>query len=212
MRLAKQLDRLLEGLPPDWSEAALRLAVTDEGRLARTSVLLGPLAPGRRGQSLLFHARRGDSALPELVRRTLARLDEEGIRGHLELLGASETVAVEPDARPALAEAWDALVAGLPPDWSDVYAELELTSSDHLDPVALALAPLNPLRYGATPGFRFRCARRFGYGAAPGMVRRCLERLDERGFPGQLRILRALSGTRPVETQGPVWYLGGRVV
>ena len=74
------------------------------------------------------------------------------------------------------------------------------------------MAPLNPARYGDTPGFRFRCARRFGYGASPAMVRRCLARLDERGIPGELHILHALSDTKPVGTQGPVWYVGGKAV
>jgi hypothetical protein len=44
------------------------------------------------------------------------------------------------------------------------------------------------------------------------MTRRCLERLDEEGIPGQLRILRALSDTDPVYTQGPVWYVEGKAV
>ncbi len=101
---------------------------------------------------------------------------------------------------------------GASPDWSDVFAEIELTSSDHLEPGALALAPLNPARYGDSSGLRFRCARLFGYGASPGMVRRCLERLDERDIPGAISIVRALSDTKPVATQGPVWYIGGKVV
>ena len=42
------------------------------------------------------------------------------------------------------------------------------------------------------------------------MVRRCLERLDDEGISGQLRILRVLSDTDPVATQGPVWYVGGQ--
>jgi hypothetical protein len=119
---------------------------------------------------------------------------------------------VEPAAPAGLAESWDGALAELPADWSDIYAEIELTSSDHLDPAALALAPVNPARYGATPGFRFRCARRFGYGASPGMVRRCCARLDEQGFQGEITILRVLSDTRPVGSQGPVWYVGGKVV
>jgi hypothetical protein len=44
------------------------------------------------------------------------------------------------------------------------------------------------------------------------MVWRCLARLDEEGIPGQLRVVLALSDTRPVGTQGPVWYVGGRAV
>ena len=44
------------------------------------------------------------------------------------------------------------------------------------------------------------------------MVRRCLEHLDAEGIVGRVRILRALSDTRLVATQGPVWYVGGRAV
>jgi hypothetical protein len=44
------------------------------------------------------------------------------------------------------------------------------------------------------------------------MVRRCLERLDAEGIRGEIRVLRALSDTRPVATQGPVWYVEGKAV
>ena len=44
------------------------------------------------------------------------------------------------------------------------------------------------------------------------MVRRCLERVDARGIEGRLAIVHALSDTKPVGTQGPVWYVGGKVV
>ena len=67
-------------------------------------------------------------------------------------------------------------------------------------------------RFGGRPGFRFRVAQTFGYGAAPQMVRRCLERLDEGGIRGEVRVLHALSDTKPWSTQGPVWYVGGKPV
>jgi hypothetical protein len=44
------------------------------------------------------------------------------------------------------------------------------------------------------------------------MTRRCLERVDQEGIRGELRILRVLSDTHPVATQGPVWYVDGRSV
>ena len=103
-------------------------------------------------------------------------------------------------------------VAVLPPDWSDLYCEVELTSTDYLERAALLMAPANPARYGGKPGFRFRCSRVFGYGVDDAMARRCLARLDEGGIRGTFQILRALSDTHPVQTQGPVWYVGGRAV
>jgi hypothetical protein len=100
----------------------------------------------------------------------------------------------------------------LPPDWSDLYAEVELTSSDYIEPGALRLSPLNPTRPDARPLFRFRAARKFGYGASPEMLRRCLERLDEAGIAGALRILNVVSDSHPAKTQGPVWYAAGKVI
>ncbi len=114
--------------------------------------------------------------------------------------------------RTTLAERWQAALAALPADWSDLYAEVELRSSDQLNRAALLIAPLNPARHAGTMALRFRCARRFGYGASPEMARRCLERLDHEDIRGDVRILRALSDSRAVATQGPVWYIGGRSV
>jgi hypothetical protein len=214
VRLVDEWQRIEAGLPEGWSDVRLRLVVEDDAEADRAAALLGPLMPGRLGKEIRFFAgRHGAGPGLEAVRRLLRRLDEEGIEGALELVGTGAPAAAAAAARAAsLAEAWDAAVATLPDDWSDLYCELELRSSDHFDPAALATAPLNPARFGGTPGFRFRVAHRFGYGAAPEMARRCLARLDEAGIPGEVRILRALSDTKPVATQGPVWYVGGRAV
>jgi len=159
-----------------------------------------------------FTARRGAGLSPDLVERLLRRLDEERIRGTLELVGTGEAEQEPVTHRATLSGSWDAAIAALPPDWSDLYAEVELVSTDWLERGALLLAPVNPARYGGKPAFRFRVARQFGYGASPGMTRRCLERLDEEGIRGELLILRVLSSTDPVDTQGPVWYVEGRSV
>jgi hypothetical protein len=215
MRLVDQWREIQSGLPEDWGRAHLRLTLEGEGDGTRAAAVLAPVNPARRGNVLNFYAARDESAaLPELVTRLLQRLDREGFRGRLELVHADRSERRPPPAasRTTFLQQWDELVAGLPPDWSDVYAEVELTSTDHLDRAALLLAPVNPARHGGRPAFRFRVARRFGYGASPEMTRRCLERLDQDGIRGQVRILYALSNTKPVATQGPVWYVGGRVV
>ncbi len=59
---------------------------------------------------------------------------------------------------------------------------------------------------------RFRAARTFGYGASAQMTARCLERVDAEGIFGRLTILRVLSGTHNVDTQGPVWRVEGKAV
>jgi hypothetical protein len=213
MRLATQWRQILEALPAGWAGVRLALRVADQQSLDRAAALLGPLNPGLAGMEIrFFAAHRGSGPSPAAVGRALARLDEERISAELRVVGVVESGAAAAAARPSAVDAWDALLETLPADWSDLYCEVELTSSDHLEPAALALAPLNPARVDGAVGFRFRCARRFGYGAAPEMVSRCLERLDERSLPAEVRILVALSDTKPVGTQGPVWYIGGRAV
>jgi hypothetical protein len=217
VRLAAQWAEIRAGLPAELGEATLRLRLRDETQAARASALLAPLLAGRSGNEVRFTCSgRVGPRSEELVRRLLDRLDREGVWGELELGAHSDApapeVAQEADAEPPLAQQWEDALAALPPDWSDLLAEVELTSSDHLAPAALQLSPLNPARDGQRFAFRFRASRTFGYGAAEPMVRRCLERLDAEGIPGRGRILRVLSDTQPVGTQGPVWYVGGKVV
>jgi len=213
MRLAEQWTVIEKGLDPRWADARLVLTIDDASRRQRAAALLGPASPGVGGSSLSFHAARGGSGVgPEAVRRLLRRLDDEGIHGALDVVSTGEA-PVEPVAsRASLAAAWDDALASLPADWSDLLCEIELTSSDHIDHAALLMAPLNPIQGAGSPRFRFRCAQTFGYGAAPGMVRRCLARADERAIPGGVRVVRVLSDTQHVATQGPVWNIGGKAV
>ncbi|HXV57148.1 MAG TPA: hypothetical protein VD704_04700 [Gaiellaceae bacterium] len=216
MALAGRVDEIVRGLPRDWERARLELTIDDGAEADRAAVILAPATPGRSGRTFLLHV-GGGLASPTLARRVLSRLDEEGIRARLALVdhearAAAASGASAAPARERLSEAWDELVRRLPPDWTDLYAEVELDSTDYLDRGALLLAPVNPARYGGTSTFRFRAARSKGYGAAPGMARRSLERLDEEGIGGRLRALRVLSDSSSVFTQGPVWRVGGRSV
>lgn len=213
MGVVEQWNGIEKGLDPKWHDARLDLRVHDEARLGRAAALLAPAGPGRMGGAVRFYtARRGAGVGPEAVRRMLKRIDDEGIAATLTLVSSDEAPAEPVISRASLAAEWDAAIAVLPGDWSDLLCDLELTSSDHVERAALLLAPLNPIQGIGRPGFRFRCAHSFGYGASNGMVRRCLARLDEERIPGEVRILRALSDTHPVGTQGPVWRIGERSV
>jgi hypothetical protein len=213
MGLVEQWNRIESGLDPRWRDARLVLAVDDESRAERAAALLGPASPGRSARNIRFFVSRGGAGIgPEAARRFLGRIDEEAIAGTLELVSSDEAPPEPAISRPSLAAEWDAALVVIPSDWSDLLCEIELTSSDHFERAALLLAPLNPLHGEGVPGFRFRVAHSFGYGGSPGMVRRCLERLDEAGILGEVRILRVMSDTYPVGTQGPVWYVGGKAV
>jgi hypothetical protein len=211
VRVADQFSELESHLPADWADARLVLVVDDPGRAERAAALLAPLGPGRAGNQVQLTVSRQGSRV-ELLRRLLGRIDRERIRGRLELVTSSTRVPEPAEVRatwPALEEMWLSAVAALPEDWSDLYAQVELASSDFLDRGALLLAPVNPGRPDRGLAFKFRVARSFGYGASPDMTRRCLARLDEEEIKGRLAILWALSDTKAVATQGPVWYFEG---
>jgi hypothetical protein len=215
MRLVAQWGELESTLPEGWHEARIRIALEEPEERDRTAGLLAPLQPYRTDDgNLSFRvAVDGTGPTPEAVRRALERMDAARLHGVLAALGSSTRPAAAPaPSATTLLQSWNAALATLPEDWSDVLAEIELDSSDYLERAALRLAPLNPRRDGGRIALRFRCARRFGYGAARQMVERCLTRCDEEDIRGRVRILRALSDTYPVGTQGPVWQLDGRTV
>ena len=211
MRLVWQWVTLERDLPSDWSEVQLVLKVREQD-VAQAAALLGGANPLRGKDSIRLFVSRTGGLGPEALKRALLRLDRKDIAGTLELAGVEEAEPPPEEERRTLAQQWDEAVATLPPDWSDMLAEIRLRSSDYLEYAALLMAPANPTRPGTALVLQFRVARRFGYGVSPGMARRCFERLDEEGIGGELRVLRVLSDTEPVATQGPVWRVGGRAV
>lgn len=215
MALAKDWQDLEAELPEGWIDANLSLTVEDAAHTDRAVALLASLQPVRSGPNTIslriVHSGSGPGA--EALRRGLARLDAARLHGALWLGDVEELPpSLEAPAPPSLPASWDAALATVPGDWSDLLGEVELDSSDYLEPGALNMAPINPRRVGATLRLQFRSASRFGYGASPGMVRRCLERCDAAGMTGRVTVLRVLSDTHPVGTQGPVWQIDGRMV
>lgn len=205
-------------LPAGWSQARIRLEVADAPTCAEAATLLAPAQPYRAGPTELHFrsAHDGSAPSPDLVTRLLRRLDDAGIRGGLEISDVGATAPAEPPAagetEPALVDSWDRALAGLPPDWSDLLCELQLDSSDYVERAAVLCIQMNPRRVGTRNAFRFRTARTAGYGVSAQMARRCLERCDAEAIRGSVDVLRALSDTRLVATQGPVWQLAGKTV
>lgn len=215
MKLVDQWRLLEENLPAGWEEVRLTLTTESPGDLPRAAQVLSPVSVGRVGQELVFHVRRAGGAQgPDAARRLFARLDESRVwclLGETRVRTGVEAPQGEPDSA-SVAESWDAALAPLATDYTDLLCELELTSSDHLDRTALLCAPINPTRDPSRLAFVFRCAGRSGYGVSAGMARRCFERLDKEGIAGTTRVLRALSDLDNVGTQGAVWLVGGKVL
>jgi hypothetical protein len=213
MGLVEQWHRIRAELPEDWAEARLAVTVPRPDRRSRAAALLGPASPGRVGDDLRFVVHRsGQGVGPDRATSLLRNIDEEGIRAGLTLLDTAEREPAPEIVRESVADAWIGEVAKLPADWSDLLGEITLTSSDLVDRGALLLAPLNPTRLRGRSVLRFRVARRTGYGASPEMAQRSFERLDEANVPARLELLRVLSDTDNVGTQGAVWRVGGRAV
>jgi hypothetical protein len=148
------------------------------------------------------------------VKRLLGAVDAERIWATLRLEHCEERERrPEPHRVPALVEAFESALAPLPDDWSDLLCEVSVTSTDYLDRGALLFSALNPARSADDRhSFTFRLARVAGYGASPTMARRCFERCDAEGITGSVRVLRVLSSTHLVGTQGPSWIVGGKTL
>jgi len=219
MKLVDQWQAIEAEFPDGWEEVRVTLTTEQPDDLSRAAQVLGPINAGRVGSTLVFDVRRAPGPHgAQTARRLFGRLDEERTWCRIE---ASEAqVAAAPDEADAaaapgaasVAASWDAALAPLPSDWTDLLCELEIESSTLLDRTALLCAPLNPARSGSRLVFTFRCSGRSGYGASPSMTRRCFERLDHEGITGTTRVLRVLSDTDNVDTQGPVWLVGGKTL
>ena len=213
MSLVKQWRRIGSELPVGWAEARFGLTLPRAEDRERAALLLSPASPSLVDDTFRFSVRKsGGSIGPDQCTKLLRKLDAEGFRGTLTLRETVDGERPEETTNVGLADAWAAAVAGLPPDWSDLYCELEVDSSDHLDRAALLLAPINPARVPGRSAFRFRVAHSFGYGASPQMTARCFERVDTEGVTGRITVLHALSDTHNVATQGPVWRVQGKAV
>jgi hypothetical protein len=210
MTIARQWETIGSELPGTWASVSLRLELPDREAADQAAAMLGPAGPYRVSPTILQFsvARDGSSLGPDQAKKLLGRVP----RGSLSL--SSQQAAAIPVARPtvSLVESWDTAVAALPADWSDLYGEIELDSTDFLEPAAVLCIQMNPRRDGSRAAFNFRAARLAGYGVSPQMARRCLERCDEKGIRGNVKVLRVLSDTHLVATQGPVWLSDGKTL
>lgn len=213
MSLVGQWRELEAALPDGWASVSVQLEIRDPEAAAQASALLGPAGPYRTGTTLRFSsARNGTAPGPDGIARLLRRLDSAYIDGTLTALGSEKAAVQAEREHTSLVDSWDAALAELPDDWSDVVAEVRLLSTDYVEHAAVLCIQINPRRVGDSATFRFRAAHHAGYGVAPEMARRCFERCDEANIRGSIVVLRALSDTHLVSTQGPVWILDGQTI
>jgi hypothetical protein len=214
MRLVDQWREVEAELPGDWSEVALSVVPEETAEVPNVSAMLGPMGPSRVGDAVrVTVSRAGGASGPEAARRLFGLLDARRVWATL----VRENVVHSPagalvEAAGSLVDDFEAALATLPEDWSDLLCEVGIESSDYLARAALLCSPINPTRSPDSVAFTFRVAQHAGYGVSPAMARRCFERCDAESIGGSVRVLRILSDTDGVGTQGPVWYVSGKVL
>jgi hypothetical protein len=94
-----------------------------------------------------------------------------------------------------LAEDFQAVVDSLPPDWTQLEADLRIDDEDRYIEAATLLSQVNAMPYSKHDWhWRLRSAREFGHAAAPETVRGTLALLDDEGISGELAVREARSG------------------
>jgi hypothetical protein len=90
--LADEFQRMIDSLPPDWTQAHLDARIFDESRYIEATTLLSqinamPYSKYDWHWKLNVAREFGHNAAAETVKGTLALLDDEGIEGELVLRG-----------------------------------------------------------------------------------------------------------------------------
>jgi hypothetical protein len=93
--LADDFQRILDALPPDWTDLEVDLRIGDEDRYIDTAVALSQVnaQPYSRAEwhwRLLVAHSFGHAAAPETVKGVLGRLDEDGVSGEMRVAEVRE--------------------------------------------------------------------------------------------------------------------------
>ena len=93
MPLAEEFQKIVDSLPPDWTQLELDLRLADEHRYIEAATMLTqinamPYSKADWHFRLRVAREFGHAAAPETVGGTLALLDEQGVEGELVARGA----------------------------------------------------------------------------------------------------------------------------
>lgn len=95
----------------------------------------------------------------------------------------------------ALADDFQAVVASLPPDWTQLELDLRIDDEDRYIEAATLLTQINAMPYSRHDWhWRLRAAREFGHAAAAETVHGALTTLDDLGIGGEMVAREARSG------------------
>lgn len=99
----------------------------------------------------------------------------------------------------ALAEDFDAIVAELPDDWTDLEVDLRIFDETRYVDAAIMLVSCNAQPYSKSDWhWRLLVAHRFGHAASVPAVQLALKLLDDAGIPGELALREVRTGRAEV--------------
>ncbi len=96
MPLADDFQRVLDALPPDWTDLELDLRIDDESRYVDTAVALSQVNAQPYDRPQAYHWRLlvahsfGHAAAAETVKGVLEKLDGEGVTGEMRVAEVRE--------------------------------------------------------------------------------------------------------------------------
>jgi hypothetical protein len=94
-----------------------------------------------------------------------------------------------------LAEDFRAVVATMPPDWTQLELDMRIFDEDRYIEAATLMVQINALPYSEHDWhWRIRVAHEFGHAAAPETVEGTLALIDGLGIDGELAVREARSG------------------
>ncbi len=103
----------------------------------------------------------------------------------------------------ALADSFDAIVASLPDDWSDLELDVRIFDEERYVDAATSMVVCNARPYSRHDWhWRVICAHRFGHAAAAPAVHTALKLLDDAGIGGELALRKVHSGRAEIV---PTW-------
>ena len=222
MKLVDQWHAMEADFPADWEDVRLTLTAEQPSDLPRAAQVLGSINVGRVGDDARLPcpkqrrpAGQADGVAPVRAPRSRPDLVPHRAVERADVCCADARAEAAEALRPtgSVAESWDRALAPLPSDWTDLLCELEIESSTLLARAALLCAPLNPARSGSAPRLHVPLLRSLG-------LRRLARRWrgdassasTTRASSARRRVLRVLSDTDNVDTQGPVWLVGGKTL
>src|ERR1041384_1420971 len=95
----------------------------------------------------------------------------------------------------SLTQDFEAVVASLPDDWTDLGLDLRIADEGRYVDAAVLLSQVNAQPYSrAEWHWRINVAHRFGHAAAAETVKGVLSKLDGEGIEGELRVRDAQEG------------------